>query len=267
MLTDEDYKIINNTIQGALMPISTLIKEVPTRIVPDYADSVKTYIFDLKSNPKKTSKNADATQADMALTSESFDLEAFSTPNAVVSHSMIEQLKAKGLDIGKSIDLAFAYSLIAFENQKVISILDSTTGTGTIDLTTDTALHERLNSIQAVVNDMTNKKIPITNLKLVMNAGDMSRLNFNEYMKAGTAVLENDLKIKVIPCSEVTTGTAYLYESNPLIMDVAVAQLSKLYKVNPKTNPQDYDEFYLQDKFGGKIKYNDGVRKLTVTLA
>uniref|UniRef100_A9A7G2 Uncharacterized protein n=1 Tax=Methanococcus maripaludis (strain C6 / ATCC BAA-1332) TaxID=444158 RepID=A9A7G2_METM6 len=267
MLTKEDYTHINNTIQGALKPISTLIKEVPTRIVPEHVDSAKTYVFDLKSSPKKSSKNGDPTQADMALTSQTFDLQEYSTPNAVISHSLVAQMKEKGLDIGKAIDLAFAYSLITFENQKVISILDSTTGTGTVDFKIATALHERLNSIQAVVNDMIDNKIPVTNLKLVMNAGDMSRLNFNQYMKAGTAVLEDDLKIKVIPCSELTSGTAYLYESNPMVMDVAVAQLSKLYKVNPKTTPQDYDEIFLKDKFGGKIKYNEGVRKLTVTLS
>lgn len=268
ILSATDYAGISEKIQTTLKPIANLLDEVPLRRVPEDWDSFDTYKVELKSTPKKASKNSEPEQGDFEFTKENTPLKTFDTPMIRVSESMVSAMKRKGLKAADAINVAVTYSLNSFENSKVAEILATTTAnTNSIDLKVATALHERLNSIQDVTYAMMNEKVPLTNLKLLLNPAAMARLNFNEYMKAGTAVLENDLKIKVVPCSEIGQTTGYLIESNPLVVDFAAAMLQKTHKVLPKTSPQDYEEFFLRDKLGGFLCYPAGVQKLTVTLA
>ncbi|MBP2202135.1 hypothetical protein J3E07_001576 [Methanococcus voltae] len=265
LLSDKEYTEIDSKIQTALKPLATMLKEVPIRRVPEFVESVKSYSFKLNSKSRKGSKSSVPSNSDFQMDEVNVNLDSFDTPSIRLSRSMIEASRKSGIGVQSAVDISMAYSLIEFENQYVIGKLKETKNTDTWNWTGE--LHEKLNEVSSTLNKIVANKVPMTKPTLAINPLDIANLNFNQFMKSGMAVIRDDLKVKVIPCSEVDSGTAILYENNALVLDFPVAMSAKLHKVNPPTTPCDWEEFFLKDKLGGRIKYDGGIYKINITTS
>jgi len=263
LLTSAEFKSIEKKILTDLEPISTLLKEVPAQPVPSFKDVVTRIKYTLKNSAKKTAKTAKPDLAVLEKTEIDIKLDVYKSPLIEIDADTISGAKKEGFPVEQAINTAVLYDLVEQENRKIIDILSKTPTEKEVTWT-DKSITEKVNSIFETINTMRKNKVPVQTPKLILNPTDIGQLGFNDYLNSGLKVLQSDLNIKIIPCTEVDAGTGILYESNPRVVEFPIALPAKPVRVNPETDPPEKYAWYVKEKWGGGILHDGGVVKLTI---
>jgi hypothetical protein len=246
-----------------LEPLSNLIQNVPTKPVPKFTDAVKKIKYVLKNSAKKTAKTATPELAEIEEQEITIPINTYKSPIIELEAYTIEAAKHSNIPIEEAINTDALYDFIETRNKAIIDILKQTPTVE--DVTWSSAeLQDRVNSLWKLIQNIKAKKIPVIKPVLILNPLDVAQLNFNAYLQSGLKAISDDLKIKIIECSEVEQGTGFLYEYNPRVLYFPIAEPVHLVKIDPDTDPPEVFRFYLKERWGGAILHEGGVIKLNI---
>jgi len=263
LLTKTEFQLIENKILTDLEPISTLLKEVPVTPVPQFKDLVTRIKYTLKNSAKKSAKTATPELAELEKTEIDIKLEVFKSPLIEIDADTILAAKKTGFPVQQAINTAVLYDLVEQENKKVIDVLLQTPTEENVTWSSAT-ITDKVNSIFKALNTMRKSKVPVQKPKLILNPEDVGQLGFNDYLNSGLKVLQSDLNVKIIPCTEIDAGTGILFEANPLVVEFPVALPATVVRVDTDTDPPEKFAWYVKEKFGGGILHEGGVIKLNI---
>jgi len=264
LLTKTEFQLIEKKILTDLEPISTLLKEVPVTSVPQFKDLVTRIKYTLKNSAKETAKTAKPDLAVLEKTEVDIKLDVYKSPLIEIDADTILAAKKTGFPVEKTVNTAALYDLIEQENKKVIDVLLQTPTEENVTWSSAT-IADKVNSIFKALNTMRKSKIPVQKPKLILNPEDIGQLGFNDYLNSGLKVLQTDLNVKIIPCTEINTGTGILFEANPMVVESPVALPATVVRVDTNTNPPEKFAFYVKEKFGFGILHEGGVIKLNIS--
>ena len=264
LLTSNEFTLIEKKILTDLKPLSSLLKKVPTTPVPSYLDTVKRIKYALKNSGKKTAKTSLPDLAELEKTEINIPLETYKSPIMELDADTIAASKAIKFPVQDAINTNALYDLIEQENKKVIDILNETNTKDTWTWGEDTKIADKVNAIFKSLNLMRKNKVPVMAPKLILNPEDIGSLGFNDYLNGGLDVVQNKLKVDIVPSAEITTGTALLYDASPVVVEFPIAKPAHVVRLKNDTEPALKYAWFVQEKFGGAILNEAVVVKITI---
>ncbi len=264
LLTSNEFTLIENKILTDLQPLSSLLQKVPTKPVPSYLDTVKRIKYSLKNSGRKTAKTALPDLGELEKTEITIPLETYKSPIIEIDIDTIVAAKATKFPVQNAINTGVLYDLIEQENKAVLDVLGKSQITDIWDWSGETIIADKVNNIFKSLNLMRKNKVPLASPKLIMNPEDIGNLGFNDYLNGGLDVVQNKLKVDIIPSAEIPTGSAILYDASPVVMEFPIAKPAQVVQVNANTAPPLKYAWFVQEKFGGAILNEAGVVKITI---